>query len=684
MIKIQLSMKKIFTVIIFLFVFNFKVKAQATANAGLDIELCYLDTLNAIGSGLNTGDTGTYQWKDLSSGVVHSNTSLLRLRITSLTNRSFELRVQRVKNKITYTAYDTMNVVVNALPTFMYAGLPPRCYDDGALNLTNIPLVKAFSGDKTVSTTDVHYYQKKTPSWISGGPVGSNPYIYNYKNFIQNSSLFKSGFRDTICYDYRDYKSCYNRECKSIRINPNPDVLVVDGLYCIKQNTVILNNLVVKPFNKVGGIESFRCLSVPSGSNANASTVISSVPTVPVTFTLDISAPFTSSSDGIYLVEYTFKDAITGCQRSDTATIKVVLETKFKFNKSIRLCLNQGLVALDSFVKDSNNQAVLNGTWETIEYAGSRNRSIPIIAEKLDSSIIGGKYFKPAIGSGMYLLRYTNKGICDYKDSIYVIVNGLPIVQIDAEDTVCYNRGLAPLMNIIPAGMVGTWSGQGLVNGRFFDPQTSPHTNTFHGPYKMIYTYTNPLTTCTSSDSLNVIVQTTPEYTAFAKPVSGTQYMVDFGMKFIKHVDSNALLCMWKFGRTDSTFYDSSYIKNIGLKQFTDSGNYTVVLYSGIGRCGRIDTFRFTLDYRTSTLQSSLLSTRVKLYPNPVKEILQIEVPENAILTVFDLNGRMMFDEKIYASDRNSINMHGIQNGMYLIRIEMGTDTVWKRLVIER
>ncbi len=676
-------MKKILTACFILFVFISKSQAQATANAGLDIELCYLDTLNAIGSGLNTGDTGTYQWKDLLSGVVYSNTSLLKLRIVYQTNRTFELRVQRVKNKKTYTAYDTMFVIVNALPTFMYAGLPPRCYDDGALNLTNIPLVKAFSGDKTVSTTDVHYYQKKTPSWISGGPVGSNPYIYNYKNFIQNGSLFKSGFRDTICYEYRDYKSCYNRECKSIRINPNPEVYVADGLYCIKQNAVSLNNLVVKPFNKVGGIESFRCLSVPSGSAANASNVISSVPTVPVAFTLDISAPFTSSSDGIYLVEYTFRDATTGCQRSDTATIKVVLEAKFKFNSSIKLCLNQGLVALDSFVKDSNNRTVLNGTWETIEFGGSRNRSIPSIAERLDSSIIGGKYFKPAIGSGMYLLRYTNNGICDYRDSIYVTVNGLPIVQIDAEDTVCYNSGLTPLINIIPAGMVGTWSGQGLVNGRFFDPQTSPHTNTFHGPYKMIYTYTNPLTACTSSDSLTVMVQTTPEYTAFANPVSGSQYTVDFGINFIKHVDSNALLCMWKFGRTDSTFFDSSFIKNIGLKSFTDSGDYTVVLYSGIGRCGRIDTFRFTLDYNSSVLQYSLAS-RVKLYPNPVKEILQIDVPENAVITVFDLDGRSLIEEKIYASDKNPINMQGIQNGMYLIRIEMGTETVWKRLVIER
>lgn len=676
-------MKNILTVCLIIFVFISKTQAQATANAGLDIEICLLDTLNAVGSGLNTGDTGTYQWKDLSNGVVYSNASLLRLRITSLTNRTFELRVQRVKNKLTYTAYDTMNVVVNALPTFMYAGLPPRCYDDGALNLTNIPLVKAFSGDKTVSTTDVHYYQKKTPSWISGGPVGSNPYIYNYKNFIQNSSLFKAGFRDTICYDYRDYKLCYNRECKSIRINPNPEVLVVDGLYCIKQNKVSLNNLVFKPFNKVGGIESFRCLSVPSGSNANASNVISSVSTVPVTFTLDISTPFTSSSDGIYLVEYTFKDASSGCQRSDTATIKVVLETKFKFNNSIRLCLNQGLVALDSFVKDSNNQAVLNGTWETIEFGGSRNRSIPSIAEKLDSSIIGGKYFKPAIGSGMYLLRYSNKGICEYTDSIYIIVNGLPLLQIDAEDTVCYNSGLTPLMNMIPAGMVGTWSGQGLVNGRFFDPQTSPQTNAFHGPYSMVYTYINPITLCISSDSLNILVQTMPEYNAHAIPIAGTKYDVDFGIDFIQYVDTNTFNCMWKFGRSDSSYFESTFLKNPGRKNFKDSGDYTVVLFSGIGACDRIDTFRFNLNDRITSIMS-LTFDKVKLYPNPVKEYLQIEVPELAIVSIFDLNGRGLIEQKIYPSDKNSIDMQGIQNGMYLIRIEMGTETVWRRLVIER
>jgi hypothetical protein len=676
-------MKKILTLSLLIFLLNSKIQAQATANAGQDIEICYLDTIDVFGSGLNPGDTGTYQWKDLANGTVYSNTNNLKFKIVSMASRTFELRVQRKKNKITYTAYDTMFIVVNVLPTFTFAGIPPLCYDDGAINLTQRNIVKAFSGDKTVSTTDVHYYQKKTPSWISGGPVGSNPYIYNYKSFIQNGQVPKTGMRDTICYDYRDYKSCYNRECKSIRINPNPDVLVLDGVYCIKQNTVSLNNLVLKPFSKVGGIESFRCLAVPTGSGANASTVISSVPTVPVTFNLDISAPFNSNSNGIYLIEYTFKDASTGCQRSDTATVLVKLGSKLKFNALNKLCLNQGIVALDSFVRDSNNRVVFGGNWETIEYGGSRNRSIPSVAEKLDSSIVAGKYFRPWTGSGQYLLRYTNAGLCDFTDSVIANVNGLPVIQIDAEDTVCYNRGLTPLLNIKPSGMLGTWSGNGLVNGRFFDPQTSPHTNTFHGPYKMFYTYTNPLTTCTSSDSLNILVQTTPEYTAFANPVSGTQYLVDLGMNFIKHVDSNALLCMWKFGRTDSTFYDSSFIKNIGRKQFIDSGDYTVVLYSGIGRCGRIDTFRFKLDYRTSSIQSSQIS-KIKLYPNPVKEQLQIEVPELAKLSLFDLNGRQLIEEEVFPYSKNLVNTQSLHNGMYLIRIEMGTDTVWKRIVIER
>jgi hypothetical protein len=676
-------MKKILSVCLIIFVFIFEIKAQATANAGLDIEICYLDTIDVFGSGLNSGDTGTYQWKDLANGTVYSNTNNLKFKIVSMASRTFELRVQRVKNKITYTAYDTMFIVVNALPTFIYSGVPPFCYDDGAINLTQRQLVKAFSGDKTVSTTDVHYYQKKTPSWISGGPVGSNPYIYNYKSFIQNGQVPKTGLRDTICYDYKDFNSCYNRECKSIRINPNPEVQMTDGVYCIKQNTVSLNNLVVKPFSKLGGIESFRCLSVPSGSGANTSTVLSSVPTAPVAFTLDISAPFNSNSNGTYTIEYTFRDAITGCQRSDTATILVKLGSTLKFNALNKLCLNQGLVALDSFVRDSNNRVVYGGNWETIEYGGSRNRSIPSVAEKLDSSIAAGKYFKPWIGSGQYLLRYTNAGLCDFTDSVIANVNGLPVIQIDAEDTVCYIRGLTPLLNIKPSGMVGTWSGNGLVNGRFFNPQTSPHTNIFHGPYKMIYTYTNPLTTCTSSDSLNILVQTMPEYQAHAIPIAGTQYDVEFGIDFIKYVDTNSFNCMWKFGRTDSSYFDSTFLKNPGRMHFVDSGDYSVVLYSGIGACDRIDTFRFNLNDRITSIISSIFE-KVKWYPNPVKEYLQIEVPKMAKLSLFDLNGRQLIEEDIYPSNKNMINTQSLYNGMYLIRIEMGTDTVWKRIVIER
>lgn len=677
------SMKNLLAACLILLLFISKVQAQATANAGLDQSVCLYDTLKALGSGLNSGDTGTYQWKDLATGIVYSNSNTLKLKLTSLLNRTFELRVQRVKNKITYTAYDTMLAMVNALPSFGFSGLPPRCYDDGNINLTQIPLVKAFSGDKTVSTTDVHYYQKKTPSWIIGGPVGLNPFIYKYTNFIQNAQLPKTGLRDTICYDYTDFNGCYNSECKALRLNPNPIVQLLDGVYCINQNTVNLSNLAVKPFSKIGGIESFRCLSVPSGSSANASTVITSQPTVPVTFTLDISAPFNSNSNGIYTIEYTFKDAVTGCQRSDTADILVKLKPALRFNPLNTLCLNQTIVVLDSFVRDSNNRVVLGGYWETIEFGGSRNRSNPSIAEKLDSSIVGGKYFKPWIGSGQYLLRYTNAGLCDFKDSVIAVVNGLPLIKIAAEDTVCYNRGLIPLLNIMPSGIAGTWSGKGLVNGRFFDPQTSPHTNTFHGPYKLIYTYTNPLTTCTSSDSLGIVVQTVPDYTAFVKPVLKTKYLVDIGMNFIKYVDSNALLCMWKFGRTDSTFYDSSFTKTIGRKQFTDSGNYTVILYSGINRCARIDTFRFTLDYRVSSVQSSQLS-KVKLYPNPVKDLLYIEVPESTKLSLFDCNGRQLMEATIDPSNLQTIGMQTLVNGLYMIRLELPTVTLWQQILIER
>jgi hypothetical protein len=91
--------------------------AQVTANAGPDREICISDTLKVNGSGLNTGDTGSYQWRDLSNGLVVSNQQLLSVKITNNANRMYQLRVQKTSNMQTYTAFDTFALTVNPLPT---------------------------------------------------------------------------------------------------------------------------------------------------------------------------------------------------------------------------------------------------------------------------------------------------------------------------------------------------------------------------------------------------------------------------------------------------------------------------------------------------------------------------------------------------------------------------------------
>ena len=73
-------------------------------------------------------------------------------------------------------------------------------------------------------------------------------------------------------------------------------------------------------------------------------------------------------------------------------------------------------------------------------------------------------------------------------------------------------------------------------------------------------------------------------------------------------------------------------------------------------------------DVHTSTLSLSdqQLST-YKIYPNPVKDILNIVgLDQPKTISIFDINGRLVITEK----SKSSINVVQLQKGVYILRIE--------------
>lgn len=658
-------------------VVSMQAGAQVTANAGSNRDICLFDTLKVNGSGLNTGDTGSYQWRDLSNGLVVSNQQLLSVKITINANRSYQLRVQKTSNMQTYTAFDTFVLTVNPLPTFTFKGLPPMCYRQCSVELSKNYIAVGNAGyNAAVKDSALRYYQRKSGSWITGGPAGINPYVYNFCGFISNNQVPKTGLRDTICYEYTDPKGCYAKECKPVRMNPDPEVELKQWVFCQQAGPVELNKMVAKPFNRVGGIESFRCIAVPAGSGVDSSTIITMNSSVtPPAYELSVGSPSQRNLSGDYTIEYCFKDPITGCQSCDTSLVRVIRLPLPVFSALPPVCINSALLPLDSFVRDSfSRKRFPDGSWKTIRYNGSADLNNPNVAPKILNSVVSQKLFDARLGSGQYLLKFEDSASgCTVSDSTLLLVNGLPIVQISVPDTVCSASAPFALNNISPSGNVGTWSGPG-VQGRNFNPGAGTQSSRFHN-YWLRYAYTHPLTKCTSSDSQRIVVQSLPVFQAYAAPLGGTSYYVQFGISGIQFTDTSKASCLWFFGNGDSSRYF-----NPGQVYFKDSGAYAAILQTNDGSCMRTDTMRFTLGYRTTGLNAP--EAVFSVYPNPADETLHILIDREASVHLFDLNGRTLTEQLLSAGLRNTIDVSGFQAGIYLLKIQSGNQIVWKRLMI--
>lgn len=82
-------------------------------------------------------------------------------------------------------------------------------------------------------------------------------------------------------------------------------------------------------------------------------------------------------------------------------------------------------------------------------------------------------------------------------------------------------------------------------------------------------------------------------------------------------------------------------------------------------------------------LTQSLLDNEFKLYPNPAQNSLKIELPENIIkLNILDYSGRTIRTIPVNGQRRINTDLN-VQPGIYLMRIEDGTNTSLKRFIIE-
>jgi len=73
----------------------------------------------------------------------------------------------------------------------------------------------------------------------------------------------------------------------------------------------------------------------------------------------------------------------------------------------------------------------------------------------------------------------------------------------------------------------------------------------------------------------------------------------------------------------------------------------------------------------------------VKLYPNPASDFVQIQLPNkiDATAHIYDINGREVLSEAVHGTDAVKLNINGLSNGHYFVKLQNGKTTYTARFI---
>lgn len=639
----------------------FSLQAQLAANAGADREKCLNDTVLLNGTGLNPNDTGSYSWKRLSDQQIVSSNASFSVFLNTTGTLQYELKVEKKTYQGTSTSLDTVAVTVDPLPTISASNLAPLCFNQCPFNLTEGLKAKGMAGfDPSIVDSTLSYYSYSHPLHVVGGPAGHKPYFYSICSIYSNSQIPAMGYRDTLMIEYIDPKGCKATVPRPIRIYPTPVVNLGNYSTC-QFDKVVLDNMIKVPVTSVraGVIETFRCIEVPYGSGIDKSTIVSAnSSTTPTTFEL-----LAGDIAGDYVMEYCVKNASTGCKTCDTATVTFNPRVVPKMQNPLPFCVNDLPFSLNYFVIDSaTGNAVNGGVWTCIEYNGSRDQTNPAVANKLNNSIRNDRFY-PNSGTGRYMMKFIEP-MCGGADSINLIVNGLPVLKLYLPDTVCADS----VIDLTPASNYpgqGEWIGQGIDSGTFeIKTDFVSKSQTIDGPYRYIYKYKNPVTTCTNRDTTQVYFRNKPLYGLIHRPYKmNGQFYMDFRLDPLQYLDTTKSNIYWTLDANPL----SRYYRNTAIP-VKDSGTYKVYMLLQSQPCPVVDSFTITFDYHLTGVRPTLADAG-KVYPNPFAERLNITSVKDSKYTLYDALGRVLCQFSLSAGESLSMDTSEYSEGMYLLEI---------------
>jgi PKD repeat protein/microcompartment protein CcmK/EutM len=194
---------------------------------------------------------------------------------------------------------------------------------------------------------------------------------------------------------------------------------------------------------------------------------------------IDSIGIFTPTSEGSFLLKYTFAESVNGCISEDTKTITINALPIPEAQSDTTLCAVSTTINLPSGTANVNGTSIWTGSNAIIS---NTNLSV-------NPSIIG------ANDSAALYFTFTDIHTCSVMDSMELSVIAADSINPGINDTVCINAGSETLVGY-PAG--GIWSGNGIINDSIFN---NINDNTPAAIYTLTYTFDNGNGGCEVTDT---------------------------------------------------------------------------------------------------------------------------------------------------------------------------------------
>ena len=156
---------------------------------------------------------------------------------------------------------------------------------------------------------------------------------------------------------------------------------------------------------------------------------------------------------------------------------------------------------------------------------------------------------------------------------------------------------------------------------------------------------------------------------------STTVDIKDGGIAYFTSVGSIAQQYLWDFG--DGTTSSNKNPQHI----YTATGVYIVSLTLSTESCEVSDSVQVrVVDNSGPTSIASNSNKKINIYPNPVKDILNVSLNEKATLRLIDISGKLIIESEL-ESGTNTIDIGSIAVGKYIIQIVGSSQVLTNSLV---